>query len=154
MWFPSVKTLTKTLQKLIAFPTPTAVFFLFFIIVDLQCCIHFCSTANKKIVLCSTGNYSQYPRVIHNGKEHEWICVCMHTKLLQWCLTLCNTMDSSPPGSSVHEILQARILEWTAMPSPRAFSQPQDRTHISLCFLHQQVDLLPLAPPGKPWICV
>ena len=35
-------------------------------------------------------------------------------KLLQLCPTLCNPMDSSPPGSSVHRILQARILEWVA----------------------------------------
>ena len=36
----------------------------------------------------------------------------MHAKLLQSCLTLCNPMDCGPPGSSVHGILQARILEW------------------------------------------
>ena len=35
---------------------------------------------------------------------------------LQLCLTLCNPMDCSPPGSSVHGILQARILEWVIMP--------------------------------------
>ena len=37
----------------------------------------------------------------------------------QSCLTLCNPMDCSPPGSSVHEILQARILEWLAISSSR-----------------------------------
>ena len=42
-------------------------------------------------------------------------------------------MDCSPPGSSVHGILQARILEWVDMPSSRGSSQPRDRTHIS-CF--------------------
>jgi len=36
-------------------------------------------------------------------------------KLLQSCPTLCDPMDSSPPGSSVHRILQARILEWVAI---------------------------------------
>ena len=36
-------------------------------------------------------------------------------KSLQSCLTLCDPMDSSPPGSSVHGILQARILEWVAI---------------------------------------
>ena len=41
---------------------------------------------------------------------------CMHAKLLQSCLTLCDPMDPSPPGSSVHGILQARILEWVACP--------------------------------------
>ena len=40
---------------------------------------------------------------------------CVHAKLLQSCPTLRDPMDSSPPGSSVHGILQARILEWAAM---------------------------------------
>ena len=40
-------------------------------------------------------------------------------------------MDCSPPGSSVHGILQARILEWIAMPSSRGSSQPRDRTQVS-----------------------
>ena len=39
-----------------------------------------------------------------------------YAKSLQLCLTLCDPMDCSPPGSSVHGILQARILEWIAMP--------------------------------------
>ena len=43
--------------------------------------------------------------------------VCMHATSLQSCLTLWDPMDYSPPGSSVHEILQAKILEWAAMPS-------------------------------------
>ena len=49
----------------------------------------------------------------------------------------------SPPGSSVHGILQARILEWSAMPSSRGPSQPRDRTHISYVSLHWQADSLP-----------
>ena len=44
---------------------------------------------------------------------------CMHAKSLQSCPTLCDPVDCSPPGSSVHRILQARILEWVAMPSSR-----------------------------------
>ena len=44
---------------------------------------------------------------------------CMHAKLLQSCPTLCNPMDNNPPGSSVHGISQARILEWIVMPSSR-----------------------------------
>ena len=39
------------------------------------------------------------------------------SKSLQSCPTLCNAMDCSPPGSSAHGILQARILEWVAVPS-------------------------------------
>ena len=52
-------------------------------------------------------------------------------KSLQSCLTLCNPMDCSPPGSSVHGILQARILEWVAIPLSKGSSQPRDRTQIS-----------------------
>ena len=43
-------------------------------------------------------------------------------------------MDCSPPGSSVHGILQARILKWVAMPSSRGFSWLRDQTHISCGF--------------------
>ena len=39
----------------------------------------------------------------------------MHVKLVQWCLTLCDPMDCSPPGSSAHGILQVRILQWVAI---------------------------------------
>ena len=45
----------------------------------------------------------------------------------QSCPTLCDPMDSSPPGSSVHGILQARILEWVAISFSRGSSQPRDR---------------------------
>ena len=46
----------------------------------------------------------------------------VHAKLLQLCLTLCDPMDHSLPGSSVHWILQARILEWVAVPSSKGSS--------------------------------
>ena len=52
----------------------------------------------------------------------------MHTKSLQSRPTLYDAMDCSPPGSSVHGILQARILEWVVMPSSRGFSRPRDGT--------------------------
>ena len=45
---------------------------------------------------------------------HHLCCSCMHAKSLQLCLTLCDPMDCIPPGSSVHGILQARIMEWIA----------------------------------------
>ena len=68
---------------------------------------------------------------------------------LQFCPTLCNPMDCSPPGSSVHEILQARILEWVAIPFCRGSSQPRDQTLVFLGLLLWQASSLPLAPPGK-----
>ena len=49
----------------------------------------------------------------------------------QLCLTLCDPMDCSLPGSSVHGILQARILEWIAIPYSRGSSQPKDQTQVS-----------------------
>ena len=45
--------------------------------------------------------------------------------------TLCDAMDCSPPGSSVHGLLQARILEWVAVPSPRGSSQLRDWIQVS-----------------------
>ena len=48
--------------------------------------------------------------------------IYVYAQLLQVCLTLCNTIDCSPPGSSVHGISQAKILEWVAIPSSRGSS--------------------------------
>ena len=45
-----------------------------------------------------------------------------HVTVTQWCLTLCNSMDYSPPGSSVYGTLQARVLEWVAIPFSRGSS--------------------------------
>ena len=52
----------------------------------------------------------------------------MHAKSLWLCLTFCDPTDSSLPDSSVHGILQARILDWVAMPFSRGSSQPRDET--------------------------
>ena len=57
--------------------------------------------------------------------------VHVREKLLQSCLTLCDTLVCSPPGFSVLKILQARILEWVAMPSSGRSSQPREQTHVS-----------------------
>ena len=51
--------------------------------------------------------------------------------IAQSCPTLCDPIDCSPPGSSVHEILQARILKWVAIPFSRGSSQPRDQTRVS-----------------------
>ena len=59
----------------------------------------------------------------------------MHYVVLCWvtqsCLTLCDPIDCSLPGSSVHWILQARILEWVAISFSRESSQPRNRTRVS-----------------------
>ena len=54
------------------------------------------------------------------------VCVCA-----QSCLTLCNPRDCSPPGSPVHGVLPARILEWVSTPSSRESSWPGNWTLIS-----------------------
>ena len=64
-------------------------------------------------------------------KSSVCVCVCVCVLVAQSCQTLCNPMDCSPPGSSVHGILQARVLEWIAMPSSRRSFQPRDRTQVS-----------------------
>ena len=64
----------------------------------------------------------------------NWWHLCFHllyrVGMLQLCLTLCNPMDCSLPGSSVHGILQARIPDWVAISFSRGSSWPRDLTHI------------------------
>ena len=81
------------------------------------------------------------------------VYTCTGAKSLQSCPTLCNPIDCSLPGSSVHGTFQARVLEWVVIPSPRRSSQPRGRTRVShiSCI---QVGSLPLVPPGKPLISV
>ena len=70
---------------------------------------------------------------------------CVFAKSLQLCLTLCDPMDCSPPGSSVYGIIQARILEWIAISFSRGFSWPSYRSH---GLLHWQALSLLLALPA------
>ena len=62
---------------------------------------------------------------VHGSQEldmTEWLnWTEVHAKSLQSCPTLCDPMDYSPPGSSVHVILQSRILEWVVVPSSRGY---------------------------------
>ena len=71
----------------------------------------------------------------NTGVGCHFLLQCMKVKgeseVAQLCLTLCNTMACSPPGSSDHGIHQARILEWVAMPSSRGSSRPRDQTCVS-----------------------
>ena len=74
-------------------------------------------------------------------------CVC-----IQWCLTLCDPMDCSPPDSFVHGILQARILEWVAMPFTRGSPQSKGSNLHVLCLLNCQAGYFTLAPHRKSHI--
>ena len=64
----------------------------------------------------------------------------------QSCLTLCDPMDCSPPGSSVHGILQARTLEWVPIPFSGNLSNSGTEPRSPIL----QADSLPSKPPGKP----
>ena len=66
------------------------------------------------------------------------------------CLTLCDSIDSNPPGCSVHGIFQARIQDWVAISSSRGSSQPRDWNLHLLCLLHWQVDSSALRRLGSP----
>ena len=86
-----------------------------------------------------TENEQTFPGVGGRGGE-LWFCrfrasVWDDEKFLemnaQSCMTLCDPMDCSPPGSSVHGILQARILEWVAISFSRGSSLTRDRTQVS-----------------------
>ena len=68
----------------------------------------------------------------------------------QLCMTLCDPIDWSPPGSSVHGILQTRILEWVATPFFRGSSQPRDHTRISCQVCCIAGGFVSAEPPGKP----
>ena len=66
------------------------------------------------------------------GKIHILKIYMVYSEVGQSCPTLCDPVDCSPPGSSVHGILQARILEWVTISLSRGSSQPKDRTQVSL----------------------
>ena len=74
----------------------------------------------------------------------------MCDQLLQSCLTLCDPMDSCPPGSSVPGTLQAKVLEWDAMHFSRGSSQCRDWTHVS-CIIGR---FFTAELPGSPSIVI
>ena len=65
------------------------------------------------------------------GKDHYLILSQVKVLVAQSCPTLCNPMDCSPPGYTVHGIFQARILEWVPISFSRGSSQPRHRTWVS-----------------------
>ena len=84
----------------------------------------------------------EYVKAVH---RHPAYSTYMQSKVAQSCLTLCDPMDCSPPGSSIHGILQARILEWVAISFSRGSSRPRDQTQVSRI----AADALTSEPPGK-----
>ena len=66
-----------------------------------------------------------------NVSRFETAYTMKESEVAQSCPTLCDPVDCSPPGSSVHGILQARILEWVAISFSRGSSWPRDQTWVS-----------------------
>ena len=85
------------------------------------------------------------------GRAHRKLtqyCKSAMLSVAQSCPTLCDSMNYSPPGSSIHGIFQARILEWVPFPSPG--NRPDPRNEPGSPAL--QADSLPSEPPGKPML--
>ena len=80
--------------------------------------------------------------------------MCMHAKLLQSCLTLCNPMDCSPPDSSVHGDSPGKNTGVGCHFLLQGIFPTQGSNPHLLGLLHWQEGSLPLAPPGKTQICV
>ena len=89
------------------------------------------------------GNISPVP-----GSESQHVCVCSVTSVMS------DPMDSSPPGSFVHGILQARMLEWAAMPFVLGIFPTQGLNPGFPCLLHWQVDSLALSHVGPDVYCL
>ena len=80
-------------------------------------------------------------------KEGSLYCQIKQSALsAQSCQTICDPMDCSPPGSCVHGILQARILEWVAIPFSRSLPDPGSKPRSPTL----QLDSVQSELPGKP----
>ena len=82
----------------------------------------------------------------HSG---SLIVVCTFT-VAHLCPSLCDPMDCSPPGSYVHGMFQARILEWVAISSSKGSSQPRDQTPVFSDSCVSRWIFFTAEPPGKP----
>ena len=82
--------------------------------------------------------YVEMSSLLAWNEIHKWYSILISLKknpvcvlVAQLCSTLCDSMDCSLPGSSVHGILQARTLEWVAIPFSRGSSRPRDQTQVT-----------------------
>ena len=94
----------------------------------------------------------------HQGSSTQCVCVCVCVCVCAWvvqsCPTLCDLMNYSPPGFSVHGILQARILEWIATPFSRVSSPTQESNPHLLWLPRWQADSSALRDLGNSTTCV
>ena len=98
------------------------------------------SHSKRCVVVCHCYFNLQFPNDVR-------LHTCVHAQL---CLTLCDPSDCSPPGSFVHGISQARVLEWVAISYSRGYSGPRDWVLHLLCLLLWEEDCLPLSHLGSP----
>ena len=116
---------------------------------SLQSCPTLCDPRRKPTRLPRSWD----PPGKNTGVGCHFLLQCMKVKseseVAQSCPTLCDPTYCSPPGSSVHGILQARILEWVAISFSRGSSQPRDQTQ---GLLHLLADSLPLSHQGSPLV--
>ena len=84
---------------------------------------------------CWNWDRSCHQPIFGHSSQYTWnSCVQVKVLVTESCPTLCDPMDYSLPASSLRGILQARIMEWLAIPSCRRSSQPRDQTQISCVF--------------------
>ena len=87
-----------------------------------------------------------YTSVTVSAVQQSKSAIHIRALVAQLCPTLCDPMDCNTPYSSVHVILQAKLLEWVSMPFSRGLSQPRDRTQVSCT----ASGFFTIWPPGKP----
>ena len=92
------------------------------ILVDIQYCVNFCCMAKGLSYIYTYIFQKIFFSIYGLSQDVEYVFSCV---------TLGNSVDCSPPGSSVHGIFQARILEWVAVSYSRGSPQYRDRTRIS-----------------------
>ena len=119
---PHIHTLKLSVFKVILFP----LFIIYHLLYHHQ--YHSCFTPYSKEKVSSMKSCLIYLILGYIPHYLGWCLrhTCMNAKSFQSCLTLCDPMDCRPPGSSVHGILQARILECVVVPCSRGSSRPRD----------------------------
>ena len=117
----------------------------------------------SSLTLCSSKNAEVGSHFLLQGTcicvyIHMW-CVCALCSFMKLCLTLCNPMDCSPPGSSVHGIFQVRILKWVAISFSRGSSWPLEIEYACSASPALEGEFFTTEPHGKSvclhrWVCV
>ena len=111
---------------------------------------HICSSSHLWAIRSCCSGFLPTPAPTPSRRALLILCPVHAHSVAQSCPILCNPIDCSPPGSSAHGILQARILELVTMPSSRGIFLSQELNPHLLSFLHWQAESLSLGPPGKP----